>query len=246
LAFDQFVMGAVFDEAALAGTAAPCPSGQTGTCVYAVGGGTAGGGISGVVESYNPATNAWSTAASLPTPRNFLAAAAAPCPPGQTGTCVYAIGGFNASLNNVATVERYNPATNAWSPAASLPAPRSELATAAAPCPPGQVGTCADVVGGFISTSESSGFADATAQSYNPTTNAWTTLAPLPTARADLTAATAPCPPGENGVCVYAVGGDDVVGRTFGTVEALDPPPATHAAPAGHSHHRRHPRDQRR
>jgi hypothetical protein len=51
----------------------------------------------------------WTTLPSLPTARFALAGAAAPCPAGQTGTCVYAVGGNNAA----ATVEAYNSATNA-------------------------------------------------------------------------------------------------------------------------------------
>jgi hypothetical protein len=206
----------------LAAAAAPCPAGQTGTCVYAVGGLNLNGSGTPVtlatMESYNPATNAWSSDASMPTARHELAAAAAPCPAGQTGTCVYAVGGFNPGNGGiVATVESYNPATNAWSTDASLPTARADLAAAADGCPAGQTGACVYALGG----NGSSG-AVATNESYNPITNAWTTLPAMPTARAYLAAAAAPCPAGETGDCIYAAGGQDNSANILGTLEALD------------------------
>ncbi|WP_407841285.1 hypothetical protein ACE1OC_40575 [Streptomyces sp. DSM 116496] len=77
------------------GTAsAPCPPGQTGTCVYTVDGrGGAGFNVLGTVESYNAASNAWTTLPTLPTARSHLAAAVMQCPPGQGAMCVYATGG---------------------------------------------------------------------------------------------------------------------------------------------------------
>ncbi|WP_143064543.1 Kelch repeat-containing protein [Streptomyces colonosanans] len=203
----------------LAAAAAPCPSGQKGTCVYAIGGSSATNAAEGTVESYNPATNAWTTQASLPTPRDGLAAAAAPCPSGQKGTCVYAIGGF-AGSGRVGTVESYNPATNAWSTLASLATPLNGLAAAAAPCPPGQSGSCVYTMGGDNGIGRGQ---VGTVESYNPATNAWTTLSSLPTPRSFLAGATAMCPPGHRGTCIYAVGGIGNSGDV-GTVEALDPP----------------------
>ncbi|MFD7260119.1 Kelch repeat-containing protein [Streptomyces sp. NPDC059874] len=191
--------------------AAPCPLGQTGTCVYAVGGNDPGS-----VEAYNPATNAWSTVSPI-APRGELAAAAAPCPRGQSGICVYAVGGFASGVTG--RVESYNPATNAWSPVASLPTPRTLLAATATSCPPGQSGVCVYAVGGAVAGSA----AVRTMESYNPATNAWTTLPSMPTARSALAAAAAQCPPGSTGNCVYAIGGSN--GSTpVGALEALDPP----------------------
>ncbi|MFD4625417.1 Kelch repeat-containing protein [Streptomyces sp. NPDC058475] len=199
---------------------APCPRGQKGTCIYAVGGNSGSGAVGvGVVESYNPATNAWSRVASLNTARFAFGASTAPCPQGQTGTCVYAAGGLSSG-NAIGTVESYNPASNAWSPVTSLPAPRFSFGASAAPCPQGQKGTCIYAASGFDSRAGVVG----TVESYNPTTNAWTTLPALPTPRAGLAAATTDCPPGETGTCVYAVGGIIEAGTAVGTSEALDPP----------------------
>ncbi|MGW2018090.1 Kelch repeat-containing protein [Streptomyces sp. NPDC001927] len=201
-----------------AAAAAPCPVGQTGTCVYTMGGYTTGG-RTGSVESYNPVTNAWSPVASLSTPRNALGAAASTCPRGQSGTCVYAVGGDD----NAATgkVESYNPTTNVWTPVASLPTPRYGLATAAAPCPPGQTGTCVYAVGGV------NGSLSGKVESYQPSSNTWTTLPSQPTPRAFLAAAATHCPPGITGACVYVSGGQATSGTTA-ALEALDPPILTH------------------
>ncbi|MFD7560450.1 hypothetical protein ACFV9E_38895 [Streptomyces sp. NPDC059835] len=86
---------------------APDPA-ETGTCVYAVGG-AIGLATTGRVESYHLASNTWTTLPSQPMPRQNLAAAAMQCPPGFTGSCVYAVGG-NGSANTVlGTVEALDP-----------------------------------------------------------------------------------------------------------------------------------------
>ncbi|WP_327257192.1 hypothetical protein [Streptomyces sp. NBC_01244] len=48
----------------------------------------------------------------MPTARSGLGSAVAPCPPGQSGTCVYSMGSSNGS--DLATAESYNRLTNAW------------------------------------------------------------------------------------------------------------------------------------
>ncbi|MFJ8106512.1 Kelch repeat-containing protein [Streptomyces sp. NPDC096132] len=199
---------------ALAAAAAPCPAGQSGTCVYAIGG-VSGSGYSRTVQSYNPATNSWTALASLGTARSYLGAAAAPCPAGQTGTCVYAIGGFNTS-GNLASVEAYNPATKSWSIVASLSAARSGQGAAAAPCPNGQGGTCVYAAGGLDPAVSD------TVESYNPATKAWSLVASLTVARDTPGVAATTCPPGQSGICVYAVGG--ISGTTpLGTTESYNP-----------------------
>ncbi|MFI8965848.1 Kelch repeat-containing protein [Streptomyces sp. NPDC053493] len=200
----------------LAAAAAPCPVGQTGTCVYSVGG-NSGGTSTGTTESYNRLTNAWSTVSPLSVPRRRLAAAAAPCPVGQSGTCVYSVGGLNTADATVATVESYNPATNAWSSLPAMPTPRAALASTAGPCPLGQAGTCVYAIGGNTGTANV-----ATVESYNPVTNAWSTLPPLSAPRIFLAAATAPCPAGQSGTCVYATGGNNGTANVA-TVESYNP-----------------------
>src|SRR5439155_13092821 len=80
------------------------------------------GGSSREVEGYNPATNSWSTKASMPTPRQNPAAAL-----GVDGL-IYVFGGNNSKI--VATVEAYNPASNSWATKANIPTNRTELAAA--------------------------------------------------------------------------------------------------------------------
>ncbi|MEJ8646234.1 hypothetical protein WKI68_43320 [Streptomyces sp. MS1.HAVA.3] len=208
----------------VASAAAPCPSGQTGTCLYAIGGVSGTGEspqYSAVVESYNPTTNAWSTVAPLRTARVLLAATAARCPAGQSGTCVYAVGGANAA-SPLGTAEPYNPATNAWSTLSPMNVPRSALGAATAACPPGHTGTCVYTVSGRAVPDGPFAVSVDTVEFHNPATNAWSPLAPLPAARykAGVTAAT--CPPGQSGTCVYALGGLAAVG-TSGNVYSYNP-----------------------
>ncbi|WP_438303521.1 Kelch repeat-containing protein [Streptomyces sp. HUAS TT11] len=187
----------------LAGATAPCPkgvAGLSGTCVYAIGGND-GTGVVGTVEAYSPATNRWVALPSMPTARQSLAGAAAPCPKsvaGLSGTCVYAIGGTDGaqpSPNQLNTVEAYSPATNAWVTLPPMHSTRDGLAGATAPCPKGVAGlsgTCVYAVGGA---NRSAGATQLnTVEAYSPATNLWVTLPSMPTARTALAGAAAPCP----------------------------------------------------
>ncbi|MEU6340649.1 kelch repeat-containing protein [Streptomyces sp. NPDC046977] len=206
----------------LAAAPAPCPPGLRQTCVYAFGGVTPRG-LTHTVEAYSPATNAWVSLAPLPTARSGLAGKAAPCPEAvKKKTCVYAIGG---SVDRVAqnTVEAYNPAANTWIAIRPLPTPRSDLGAAPAQCPKGYGlrGACVYAVGGRTDTDP----AVRTVEAYSPATGTWATLPPLPTARARLAVASAPCPeaPGLRGLCVYAFGGRNNAGFSLRTVEVYSP-----------------------
>jgi hypothetical protein len=80
-------------------------------CVYALGGVNLISGSLNTVEAYSPAANRWETLPPLPTAREFLAAATAPCPEpeyraGQEKTCVYAIGGRKTGVA-LSTVEAF-------------------------------------------------------------------------------------------------------------------------------------------
>jgi N-acetylneuraminic acid mutarotase len=158
--------------------------------VYAIGG-TNNTGYLSTLERYNAATNVWSTLPSMPTPRADLAAAAAPCHE-TTGTCLYALGGFNGAAV-LATVEEYNPATNAWTTETPMPTARGLLAAAA--------GAHIYAIGGNIGSPIAfNSVVLNVVEQYNPPTNTWVTLAAMPTARAALGAAAF------NGN-VYAAGG---------------------------------------
>src|SRR5581483_10152143 len=137
-------------------SAGPCLSDQTKTCVYAVGGTDSDGSFLNSVEVFNPASDAWGTGPTVPTPnapsnftgRSQLATAAGPCFTDTAQTCIYAIGGYNQALYNLATVEMLNPSTGTWTNAASLNTARSRLAAAAAPCVGNGAHTCLYAIGG--------------------------------------------------------------------------------------------------
>jgi hypothetical protein len=79
------------------------------------------------VEAYTPATNTWTTVASMPTPRELLAAVVGP--DGK----IYALGGANAAGSPLRTVEAYTIATNTWAEALPMPTARSGLAAVTGP-----------------------------------------------------------------------------------------------------------------
>ena len=161
------------------------------------------------LEIYDPATNTWSAAPPMPTARMGLTLTA-------FNGRLYAIGGRNDgfSISAVGTVEEYNPGTGLWTTRASMPLSRFDAAAVPALTP---FGNLIVVAGGEFETS----VLDAV-QGYNPITNAWFSLAPMPTARGQLAMEAV------NGR-LYAVGGYAVGGyagilpQWVGTVEAYDP-----------------------
>src|SRR5439155_526290 len=75
------------------------------------------------VEAYDPASNTWTTKASMPTARGGLGVAV-------VNGVLYAVGGEDgASL--LATVEAYDPTSNTWTTKASMPTARVWLGVAA-------------------------------------------------------------------------------------------------------------------
>jgi len=87
--------------------------------IYVIGGYKEIGGLTGVVEVYDPAMNSWSTRASMPTPRYGAAAVLG------SDNKIYVIGGqydsatFTDGLS--VTVEAYDPVANTWAGKPSLP-----------------------------------------------------------------------------------------------------------------------------
>ena len=68
-----------------------------------VAGGSHQSGILATVEAYDPATDTWTTKASMPTERVFLAA-------GAVNGILYAVGGYNDTNLDLTTVEAFTPA----------------------------------------------------------------------------------------------------------------------------------------
>ncbi len=154
----------------------------------------------------------WTRLTYLPTPRMNLSAA-------SVNGVLYAMGGITVQWYGAdppnATVEAYDPVTNAWTPRAPMPTPRASFGV-------GVINGVLYAVGGW-----QSGPVGAV-EAYNPATNTWAAKAPLPTPRYDLAVAVV------DGT-LYAMGGSHEAATCnpwpFGgpcyepvaTVEAYDP-----------------------
>lgn len=128
---------------------------------------------------------------------------------------IYVVGGFNEpSLSNIArlavsdAVEVYEPKSDGWTTAAPLPARLHHTGTAV-------IGERLYVIGGFTTGFLSLWNPVDSAYRYDPATDTWEELAPMPTARGALGVATV-------GGKLYAVGGIGEQGNSD-AVEAYDP-----------------------
>lgn len=121
---------------------------------------------------YDPAEESWSTAASLPTAREHLAA-------GVLDGKLYAAGGRQGLADMFDELACYDPAQDGW--------------TTRAPMPTARAGIAGDVLGGylFVFGGEQVGRRVFEAvEAYDPTTDSWTAVTPLPTPRWGIGAAT--------------------------------------------------------
>lgn len=146
---------------------------------------------------YDPRNDVWTTAADMPTRRVMHAAALA------GNGMIYVFGGQDTGAA-LSDVDELDPATGTWRKVASLPAPRTGLA-AAADCK----GTIYALGGHGPSTSQG-GTTEGSLFEYDPGSDSWTSLAPMPMPRANLAAA------GANDGRIYALGGN------FDTFETAD------------------------
>jgi N-acetylneuraminic acid mutarotase len=176
-----------------------------GNKIYVVGGATTRSGsndtaidptrpqtVLGVLEEYDPESNTWKERSAMPTSRNHAAI-------GVVNGKIYVIGGrvgaaFIAPSTDVSVVEEYDPATDSWSaPLARMPTERSALAA-------GVYGGRILIAGGeFQDPRMMATFR--VVEAYNPATNTWATLPPLPVSRHGLAGGTI-------GNRFYVVGGD--------------------------------------
>lgn len=171
--------------------------------LYAIGGRTDGysNSATGALEIYNPATNLWTSGTSMTTPRYHAAAAVATT---SVGDLIVVAGGESADAV-LATVEGYNPVSDAWIGRSPMPTARGQLAMAAIPGQLFAVGGYAGVVSQWVGTVES----------YDPLANTWTGRAAMPTARSHL-ALTA-----INGQLLAA--GGEATSRALDVLERYDP-----------------------
>jgi N-acetylneuraminic acid mutarotase len=159
-----------------------------------------------VVEIYDPVTNTWTPATSMPTARMGLVAVV-------VNGKIYAIGGRTdgTSTSAVGTVEEFDPNTNLWTTRNTMPTPRFFAAGVLAA---GEI----HVAGGEFEINVLN-----TVEAYNPLTNQWRSRTAMPTGRGRLAMA-------ESGGYLHAVGGyAGVASQWIGTVEAYDPLAATWA-----------------
>jgi N-acetylneuraminic acid mutarotase len=113
---------------------------------------------------------AWGTAAAMPVARNHLGGVA-------LDGKIYAVGGQqgqDAAAVYSGRLDVWSPTTNAWTSGASLPSPRSHIAAATF-----VLGGRIIALGGETSYNVSTSQAIA----YNPSTNGWSQLSPLPVSR---------------------------------------------------------------
>jgi len=150
------------------------------------------------VYVYDPAADAWSERASMPTARGALSVAV------HEGK-LYAIGGYEGRANSAA-VEVYDPVRDSWTSRAPLPTPRDHLATAAA-------GGKLYAIGGRLKGDYHRNLS--IIEVYDPSADKWSKAPDLPTARSGITAAVA-------GGRIFVFGGEGADG-TFRENEAYDP-----------------------
>jgi N-acetylneuraminic acid mutarotase len=126
---------------------------------------------------YDPAADRWTVLPNLPTQRNHLAVDAI------DGKVYVAGGRFGAGFNSetTAVLEIFDPGTNRWTTGVPMPAPRGGVAGVAA-------NGCLFVIGGEGNPADPRGLFDQN-EAYNPRTNAWIKLPPMPTPTHGLTGA---------------------------------------------------------
>ncbi len=153
-------------------------------------------------EAYDPATDSWHALAPMPTPRNHLGAAAAD---GR----IHAVLGRADGDFTMAVHEIYDPAADSWTGGPAVPTGRSGVAVLE------HRGYVYAFGGERLDEPDERTFDDA--ERYDPRTDRWELLPPMPTARHGLGAAAI-------GSSIYVVSGGPGPGFTFGDAnERLDP-----------------------
>lgn len=132
-----------------------------------------------VVEEYDPATDRWTTKASIPGGKHWLSTSV-------VDGKIYAIGG-KVGASASATVEEYEPATDTWTRKTNMPTARWGLSTSV-------------VNGKIYAIGGSSWEIFSTVEVYDPATDTWTKKPDMPTARCLLSTSAV------NGK-IYAIGG---------------------------------------
>jgi glucose/arabinose dehydrogenase/N-acetylneuraminic acid mutarotase len=166
--------------------------------IYVAGGMDSDGASLSTVEVFDPSTGEWESAPSMSTRRDNPGSAVLD---GQ----LYVFGGRTRDADGtevngtLATVEMYDPATDSWTPRASMPTGRRTMAV-------GTLNGRAQLMGGERKPSPPGTFP--ANEEYDPDTDTWRTLNPMPTPRHGAAAGTI-------GGVVYVVGGGSAAGSSF-------------------------------
>lgn len=162
--------------------------------------------LTAAVHVYDPEQDAWTEASPLPTPRTEPGAAVGP--DGR----IYLLGGSDPDYKkNVA--EAYDPRTDSWSRLAPMPTPREALCAVAAPGADGHIRIYA--IGGRDRAKPGNGLS--VVEVYDPTTDRWSIMAPMPTPRHAHAATLGP-----DGR-IYVLGGTNAKISATNLVEIYDP-----------------------
>jgi N-acetylneuraminic acid mutarotase len=127
-----------------------------------------------VLDPSDPA-GTWKPLAPMPNPRNHLGGVA-------VGGRIYALGGQHLGdefTSDVSEVDAYDPVTDSWTQVASLAEPRGHLG----PCSFERNGRIIVVSGVTMGSTSTTKTLLADIDEYDPTTNRWTSLTPLPDSR---------------------------------------------------------------
>jgi N-acetylneuraminic acid mutarotase len=176
-------------------------TGVHGGRIYVAGGAPGGRELA----AYDPASDRWETLPPMPTPRNHVAG-------GFVGDRLFAIGG--RPPNTLAVNEAFDALARTWSARAPLPTGRSGHAAAV-------VRGCLYVFGGEGNPGRPDGVFPQN-EAYDPRTDTWQSLAPMPTPRHGIGAVAV-------GDRIFLAGGATVAG--FGATAAHE----VYTVPAGKS-----------
>jgi large repetitive protein len=195
--------------------------------LYAFGGSTAA--FSGAVSNaavFDPAAGTWTALPPMPTARSGAPARA-------IGGKIYVVGGMGGDGGSLTTVEVFDPATNTWTSAAPMATRRDNPGAAGID---GKLyvfgGRTRDADGTTIDGTLASG------EVYDPATDTWSAIAPMPTGRRTMVVGTL------NGRAQLIGGEITTDGKAFAENEEYDPvtnswrslksmPTARHGAAAG-------------
>jgi hypothetical protein len=176
----------------------PQPSSKH-TCIYSIGGMVGLAQSTDQVDMYDPSSGLWRALPAAPAPIAAAGVTTGPCQNGGN-RCIYVVGGYGASpAVPSAAAYRFEPDTGAWQTLPPLPAARSLLAAAPAPCRSATGRTCVYALDGLDSVLN----IHHDVFVYDPISNAWSSVASTPLDDQAVTATGGPCVVNTQTTCLY-------------------------------------------